>query len=99
MVPAAFQVLDAMPLTPSGKVDRAALPEPQRAGAEDGGAFIPPKTEAERVLARLWEQILRVDRVGARDNFLQLGGDSILSIQIVAQIGRAHVRTPVPLES
>jgi non-ribosomal peptide synthase protein (TIGR01720 family) len=91
MMPGAFVALDALPLTPSGKVDRAALPAPQRT-AEEAGSFAAPRTEAEKILARLWEQILGVDRVGVDDNFLRLGGDSILSIQVVARASQEGLR-------
>ena len=90
MVPAAFVVLDALPLTANGKVDRRALPAPEAAaapGGEDGHA--PPRTPAEEALAAVWAEVLRVPRVGVHDDFFALGGDSILSIQIVSRARRA----------
>ncbi|HYG62667.1 MAG TPA: amino acid adenylation domain-containing protein [Thermoanaerobaculia bacterium] len=81
MVPAAYVVLDAMPVTANGKLDRKALPAPQKAGSEGDGAG--PRTAAEVTLAEIWSQVLGVERVGVRDNFFELGGDSILAIQIV----------------
>ncbi|WP_411143364.1 amino acid adenylation domain-containing protein [Streptomyces sp. x-80] len=84
MVPAAVVVLDALPLTPNGKLDRAALPEPRtRAGADD---HVPPGTPTEEALADLWSALLGVERVGIHDNFFDLGGDSILSIQTVLRM-------------
>jgi amino acid adenylation domain-containing protein len=84
MVPAAFLLLAEMPLTLHGKVDRAALPAP---GAERPALeqeYVPPRTLVEDALATVWASALGLDRVGVRDNFFTLGGDSILSIQVVA---------------
>ncbi|WP_255653948.1 non-ribosomal peptide synthase/polyketide synthase [Corallococcus sp. EGB] len=89
MVPSAFVVLDALPLSPNGKVDRSALPELGGRLAREEAPFAEPSTPAERLLASLWQQILRVERVGADDNFFELGGDSIISLQVVAQARRA----------
>jgi amino acid adenylation domain-containing protein/non-ribosomal peptide synthase protein (TIGR01720 family) len=85
MVPAAVVVLDALPVTPGGKLDRAALPAPPLERPELEGAYDAPETETEQALAAIWSEVLRVDRVGRKDNFFDLGGDSILSIQIVAR--------------
>ncbi|HKT01236.1 MAG TPA: amino acid adenylation domain-containing protein, partial [Rugosimonospora sp.] len=84
MVPAAFCVLDALPLRPSGKVDRAALPEPERADLAPGREYLPPRGHTERVLAGIWAQVLRVDRVGVHDGFFALGGDSITVLPVIA---------------
>ncbi len=86
MVPAAFVTLDALPTAPGGKVDRRLLPRPGVEDlATDDRAYVAPRTETERKLADLWSQVLRVPRIGIRDNFFDLGGDSILSMQIVAR--------------
>ncbi|WP_141588881.1 non-ribosomal peptide synthetase/type I polyketide synthase [Myxococcus sp. AB056] len=85
LVPAAFVALDALPLSPSGKVDRAALPAPDAARGGNAKEFTEPRTEAEKALAALWAQVLGVERVGLHDNFFELGGDSILGIQIVSR--------------
>jgi amino acid adenylation domain-containing protein/non-ribosomal peptide synthase protein (TIGR01720 family) len=86
MVPSAFVLLDEMPLTSSGKVNRRALPAPEDgARAETGAEFVAPRTSAEEALSRIWAGILRLPRVGIHDNFFELGGDSILSIQVVAR--------------
>ncbi|HEU0013594.1 MAG TPA: amino acid adenylation domain-containing protein [Longimicrobium sp.] len=92
MVPTAFVPLDAIPLTPNGKVDRRRLPAPEapRVSADaDAGA---PRGEVERVLAEVWADVLRLERVGVHDNFFALGGDSILSIQIIARAAQRGVR-------
>ena len=93
MVPAAVVVLEALPLSPNGKVDRKALPAPAPDGAPSGaGAVTPPRTPAEHVLAAIWADVLRLERVGIHDNFFDLGGDSILSIQVVARANQAGLR-------
>jgi amino acid adenylation domain-containing protein/non-ribosomal peptide synthase protein (TIGR01720 family) len=89
MVPSALVELEAFPLTPTGKTDRAALPAPERAGAEAG--HVAPRTPVEEALAAAWRSVLRVERVGVHDNFFELGGDSILSIQAVSRARRAGV--------
>ncbi len=83
MVPSSFTVMAALPALPSGKVDRSALPAPE--APEAGSDYLAPRTPEERILAEVWAQVLRVERVGVRDNFFALGGDSILSIQIIAR--------------
>ncbi|WP_052422677.1 non-ribosomal peptide synthetase [Nonomuraea candida] len=87
MVPAAFVVLDRLPLTPHGKVDRRALPEPVQ--DEAARSYVAPRTPAEEAMAAIWAEVLGVERVGVRDNFFELGGDSILSIQVVFKSRRA----------
>ena len=84
MVPSAFVVLDAFPLTSNGKLDRRALPAPDYTPTHTGQSFFPPCTEIERQLSTIWHQVLRIEQVGIHDNFFALGGDSILSIQIVS---------------
>ena len=84
MIPATFTTLDALPLTPSGKLDRRALPAPGRDPATAG--YAPPRTPAEKAIAAIWADVLGTARVGIHDNFFELGGDSILSIQIVSRL-------------
>jgi len=86
MVPALFVGLDALPLSPNGKLDRKALPTPDPATARSEVAFIAPESAAEAALAQAWSEILGVPQVGARDNFFALGGDSILSIRALARV-------------
>ena len=98
MVPAVFVALERLPLTENGKVDRRALPAPEQARTEPAGKFVGPRTHAEEVLVEIWKQVLGVERVGVHDNFFRLGGDSILSIQIIARANRAGLRlTPQQL--
>ncbi|MFD0395633.1 phosphopantetheine-binding protein [Streptomyces nogalater] len=82
MVPSAVVVLDALPLSPNGKLDRG-LPDP--GPAVRAVRHVAPRTPTERVLAAIWSEVLRVERIGVDDNFFELGGDSILSIQVVAR--------------
>src|SRR4051794_2466826 len=86
MVPAAFVSLDALPPPPHGKVDRRALPPPPEAAELAGSA--PPRDAREERLAAVWRQVLGLERLGIHDNFFQLGGDSILAIQVVARARR-----------
>jgi amino acid adenylation domain-containing protein/non-ribosomal peptide synthase protein (TIGR01720 family) len=85
LVPSAFLVLAELPLAPTGKVDRRALPAPRLLAT---AAYVAPRTAAERRLALIWAQVLGVERVGVEDDFFELGGDSLLGIQI-----RSRVRT------
>jgi amino acid adenylation domain-containing protein len=88
MVPAAFVVLDAIPLTPNGKIDRRALPAPGRGRAEEA-AFVAPRTPAEKVLAGFWADVLGLERVSVRDDFFALGGHSLLGMRVLARVGEA----------
>jgi amino acid adenylation domain-containing protein/non-ribosomal peptide synthase protein (TIGR01720 family) len=92
MIPAAFVPMDAIPLTGNGKADRKALPAPEAGRAQAGAEYAEPGTDAERTLAAIWRDVLRVEAVGVHDNFFEMGGDSILSIQVVARAGQAGLR-------
>ncbi|MFD1692303.1 phosphopantetheine-binding protein [Azotobacter chroococcum] len=89
MVPAAIVQLEALPLTVNGKVDRKALPAPEKTEAKRHEA---PQGEVEQALAEIWAQVLRVERVGRHDNFFELGGDSILTLQIIARARKRGLR-------
>ena len=85
MVPAAFVLLDMLPLSPNGKVDRRALPVP----TEDDllvSHFVSPRNGTEKALAELWAEVLGVDRIGIHDNFLDLGGDSLLAMGVISRV-------------
>ncbi|MDQ2881212.1 MAG: amino acid adenylation domain-containing protein [Actinomycetota bacterium] len=91
MVPAAFVSLATLPLNPNGKLDRRALPAPDWGSAE-GAAYLAPRNPVEQVVTEIWAEVLGVARVGVEDNFFALGGDSILSIQVVTRAARAGLR-------
>jgi acyl carrier protein len=87
MVPAAFHAMDALPLTPSGKVDRRALPAPaERAPA---AAHRAPSSQTEEVVAEIWRELLGLRRIGVDDDFFTAGGDSLLAVRIAARINAA----------
>ncbi|WP_438281677.1 amino acid adenylation domain-containing protein, partial [Pseudomonas alabamensis] len=90
MVPAHLMVLDALPLTVNGKLDRRALPQPDASLLQ--GAYVAPGTELEQRIADLWRDVLKLERVGLTDNFFELGGDSIMSIQMVSRARQAGIR-------
>ena len=98
MLPSAYVFLPAIPLAPHGKIDRAALPAPTREQAEPGSLFVAPRSPVEAQLAQIWAQVLGFEQIGVHDNFFQLGGDSIRSIQIIARANQAGLRlTPTQL--
>lgn len=95
MVPSAFAFLASLPLTPSGKVDRRALSASNRQRPELSEAYVEPGTSTERVLADLWRDLLRIDRVGVDDSFFELGGTSLMTMQLATRIfERLKVRVP-----
>jgi amino acid adenylation domain-containing protein len=85
MVPSHFVVLDKLPLTPNGKVDRKALPAPDSESLETA-LYVEPDNDTEQAMCEVWQEVLKLDRVGVEDNFFSLGGDSILSIRIVSML-------------
>lgn len=85
MIPAAFVVLDEVPLTPNGKLDRRALPAPDSTRREAEDTYVAPRTTTEEVLANIWADVLDLDRAGVNDNFFALGGDSIRSVKLLAK--------------
>ena len=84
MIPSAFVQLDAMPLTPNGKIDRRALPAPDYTRLE--GQVVPPRTPAEGLLAAIWQEVLELEQVGIHDNFFEVGGHSLLATQVISRI-------------
>jgi amino acid adenylation domain-containing protein/non-ribosomal peptide synthase protein (TIGR01720 family) len=98
MVPSALVLLEGLPLTPNGKVDRRALPAPEMNRPEWSGALVSPRTRVEEQLAGIWTDVLGLEQVGIHDNFFEVGGDSILSIQIVARANQVGLKlTPKQL--
>ena len=95
MVPSAIVALDALPLTVNGKLDRRALPDPESARHGEG-VYEPPRTETESQLAALWQEVLGAERVGRGDRFLQLGGHSLVAMQLILRI-RAAFGIEIPL--
>nr|WP_326491738.1 non-ribosomal peptide synthetase [Myxococcus stipitatus] len=94
LVPSAFVVMEGLPLTSNGKVDRKALPVPERSGASDQS--VAPRDEMETRLAAIWAEVLHVDSVGVHDDFFALGGHSLLATQVVSRI-RASLGVELPL--
>jgi hypothetical protein len=86
MVPSAFVALERMPLTSNGKLDRRALPAPDNLRPETEVVYTAPRGAAEEVVAGIWSRVLRVERVGVRDNFFNLGGHSLLATQVVSRM-------------
>jgi aryl carrier-like protein len=94
MVPVAYVEVVQWPLTPNGKLDRHGLPA---AGVEDcpASAYEPPNGETEEMLARIWSELLEVERVGRRDNFFHLGGHSLLAVTAIERMRRAGLQVDV----
>jgi amino acid adenylation domain-containing protein len=87
MVPSAFVLLDSMPRTPNGKINRKALPAPDIDQARVvGAAYVPPETELQRTIAQVWSSVLRLEQVGLHDNFFDLGGHSFLLLKVHQQL-------------
>ncbi|WP_442946120.1 non-ribosomal peptide synthetase, partial [Noviherbaspirillum sp. Root189] len=93
MVPAAFVRLDALPLTANGKLDRRALPQP--GGLREQDDYEAPQGETELALARLWSEVLQVERVGRHDDFFRLGGHSLLAVTLIERMRREDLHTDV----
>ncbi len=89
MVPSTFLLLESLPVTSTGKVDRSSLPVPQDDVPEMAGSYAAPRTPAEAAMAGIWAEVFRLERVGIHDDFFELGGHSLLAGQVVARIRRA----------
>jgi amino acid adenylation domain-containing protein len=98
MVPSAFVLLDELPLTPSGKVDRNALPAPDRDRSELGCVYHAPRTPVEETIASIWCELLKLSKVGIHDNFFELGGHSLLATQVISRLSTAF-NHEIPLRS
>ncbi|MEG4505908.1 amino acid adenylation domain-containing protein [Microcoleus sp. F6_B4] len=86
MVPAVFVNVEAMPKTPSGKIDRRALPAPDSQRQEQSQSYAAPQSELELLLAGVWSKLLKLDRVGIHDNFFEIGGNSLMTLQVAVQV-------------
>src|SRR4029077_3401320 len=93
MVPSAFVILEALPLTANGKVDRRALPAPE--GRPEVGVYVAPRTPTEEALAAIWSEVLKVDRVGIEDNFFELGGHSLLALTLIERMRRQGLQADI----
>jgi amino acid adenylation domain-containing protein len=96
MVPSAFVFLDALPTTPSGKLDRKALPMPDMSLQDLDAGFIAPRSQVEKRLAEIWGNLLGIDRIGIHDNFFELGGHSLLAVKMVVNVNK-QFDTNLPL--
>jgi acyl-CoA synthetase (AMP-forming)/AMP-acid ligase II len=93
MIPVAFIRMSSLPLTPNGKIDRKALPAPEDIPQVHG--YVAPRNEVEQIMANIWENVLGIGQVGIHDNFFDLGGASIQSLQVVANAGFAGLNLNV----
>ena len=96
MVPSASVIMDELPRTPNGKVDRRSLPMPEKTRSEREGRFVSPRTPTEEVLASIFADVLELERVGVNDNFFDLGGYSLKAIQVTSRVRQA-LQTELPL--
>jgi amino acid adenylation domain-containing protein len=96
MVPSAFMMLDQFPLTPSGKVNRRALPVPEMLPFEREMAYVAPRTRTEKMMAEIWAEVLGIKQVGIEDNFFALGGHSLLATQVLSRARQAF-QVEIPL--
>jgi acyl carrier protein len=88
--------LDALPLTPSGKVDRKSLPPSVKSSLDSGTSYVAPRDPIEQVVARIWGEVLKLERVSVVDNFFELGGHSLLATQVTSRI-RSTLRVDLPV--
>src|SRR5262249_5466870 len=89
MVPSAFVVLDALPLGPNGKVDRNSLPAPDTARPQSDDSYVAPAGPVEETVARVWAEVLGLERLGTQANFFELGGHSLLATQVLSRLRQA----------
>lgn len=96
MIPSAFVALPALPISPTGKVDRAALPAPDASRPDIATTYRAPRTATEIAIAAIWSEVLHVEKVGLQDNFFELGGHSLLATQVLSRV-RADFGVEAPL--
>ena len=97
MIPAFFVFLDSLPLTPNGKTDRKALPEPKALHPESQATYQAPQTNVEQTIATIWQDVLKLEKVGIHDNFLDMGGHSLLMAQVHSKLGETLSLDDLPL--
>src|SRR5262249_17896000 len=96
MVPASYVMLEELPMTPNGKIDRRALPAPETNRPEAAQDYIAPRTPIEEIVAVVWSDVLRLERIGLRDNFFDLGGHSLLAMLIISRAEEAfQIKLPL----
>src|SRR6185369_11581114 len=98
MLPSAFITLDRLPLTPSGKLDRRALPQLDSARPELGSHYVPPRTPVEEAVTAIWAEVLGLERAGVQDDFFALGGHSLLATKVISKI-RYIFKVELPLKT
>ena len=98
MVPSAFVRLECLPLSLNGKIERSALPAPNKSRPELMATFVAPRTHVEEMLARIWAELLKLDRIGIHDNFFDLGGHSLLATQVISRVHNTF-RAKLPLRA
>ncbi len=96
MIPSSFVLLDALPTTPTGKVDRGRLPLTDRTRPALDAVFVRPRSERERSLTRIWQDVLHIDKIGIDDNFFDLGGNSLRLAEVNLKM-RTVFETDIPL--
>ncbi len=96
MIPSAFVLLEALPLSPNGKIDRKSLPPPDQSRPELSTDFVPPRNAIEEVVASVWSEVFEMESIGVQDNFLELGGHSLLATQIMTRL-QDIFPIPIPL--
>ena len=95
MIPSFFVFIDKVPLSPNGKIDRKSLPAPDLSLRQVGEQYVAPQTVIEQELSKIWSEVLRVEKIGIHDNFFRIGGDSIISIQMVAKARQEGIHITV----
>ncbi|HEV2801337.1 MAG TPA: amino acid adenylation domain-containing protein, partial [Pyrinomonadaceae bacterium] len=98
MIPAHYVWLENFPLTPNGKIDRKALPAPDHSESTAATGYLAPRTPVQEILVGIWEEVLKVERIGITDNFFELGGHSLLATQLVSRVREAF-GVEVPLRT
>ena len=93
MVPPSFVMLNNLPLSPNGKLDRRALPIPKDLSSDLGVTYVPPHDEIEKTIANIWQEILQVEKIGMNDNFFELGGNSLLALQVQSKLQQFFDKT------